>query len=98
MSILYTRTETSSEIILSYKYYAGFYVVFIAFLLAPLTGITEQHPHVLPLSFLAFGVLWIAGFWNANREVKQAMKNGKQVKISGRKFSFTNPFTFTITK
>jgi len=49
------------------------------------------------LSMLIFLILLILGFWTPNHEVKKAMQN-KEVKISGKSLSLSNPLTFTVKK
>lgn len=97
MPILYTRHETNTEIVIVYKYHAAFYLVLLAVLLIPLTGSQEKFGPIVPVLFVLFAILWIAGHWAANQEVKRAMKTGN-VTVHGSKFSFKNPFTFTIKK
>ncbi len=106
MSLFCERTETPTEVIVTYKYRALYYIVFFGALVLSTLG-QRLVPDTLILELVAsFGpvavivIFWAVYFidtWSVNREVRQAMKNQK-VAISGNKFSFANPFTVTITK
>ena len=95
MSLVYDRRENQEEVVFVFKYNAAWYLIMLFFLLsAPFTKGIESFMLVL---FSAAALVYIFGRAKANREIRQAMKNGK-VAISGSKFSFKNPITFTIKK
>ena len=93
MAIFYERTETEDGIIIRYKYWALTYILFIiTFALVLIVG--SRWALILIILFL---ILFIIDFWRPNQELRKAMKEGN-VKVSGSKFSFSNPFTATIKK
>ena len=97
MALLYDRHETATETVIVYKYHAAFYLILLAAIILPLTGIDPKWANIIPWIILGVGVLWIVGYWSVNSELRQAMKKGN-VTITGSKFSFKKPFTFTIKK
>ncbi len=97
MTLLYDRKETDNEVIIIYKYRAAFYIVLLAAILLTIPEATQSISYYIAPFILLFGVFWIIGHLKPSREIKRAMKNGK-VKVTGSKFSFTSPLTFTIKK
>lgn len=95
MAFLYNRKENHKEIIIEYSYQAAYYISLIVVLIIssiPYLGIL-----FIPLLFLIMAIQ-IIGKWQPNKEIRQAMRQGKKVHISGNRFSFKNPITFTIEK
>ncbi len=106
MSLFCERTETPTEVIITYKYRALYYIVFFGALVLSTLG-QRLVADTLMLEFIAslgpvavlviFWVVYFIDTWSVNGEVRQAMKNQK-VAVSGNKFSFANPFKVTISK
>ena len=98
MPFLYDRKESREDIVIVFKYQPVFYIVLLAAILIPsIAKLDPKWDAYLTLAIILFGVVWIVGKLKANREIKQAMRNGK-VEVSGSKLSFSNPLTFRIKK
>jgi pilus assembly protein TadC len=106
MSLFYTREETTQEITITYMYRALFYWFFLVTVVSTfIVGNLVQHIFwlyvitswgVLGL-FIVFFLVYYIDLRKPDKEFKQAMDQGK-AKISGNKFSFSNPVKVVITK
>jgi len=108
MAILIERTETKKEIKIIYKRYPLFYILIVSILVAILIQkipfaqeimliISSFAFYLIFMLFILFYIVYAIEALPKIKEVKEAMKNGK-VLISGNKFSFKNPFIYTIVK
>lgn len=101
MALFYDRIETENEIKIVLKYQAAFYILllgcFVFVYAAPYTGMSESTGMIILLSVLALMIIYAVSKIGIGREIKKAMKFGS-VQISGSKFSFSHPLTFTIKK
>lgn len=99
MKYFFERTETASDITIVLKPHS-LYLMFImlgcwlfndfALQSAPMAQI------IMPI-FIVFMIIRFFSLIKVQKEVIVAMKQGK-VTTSGSKFSFANPFTYTILK
>lgn len=106
MSLFYKREETSNEVTIIYTYRALFYWFFFVALVSAFI-ISKLVTHIFWLYmitnwgvlglFLVFFVVYYIDLRKPDKEFKQAMDEGK-AKISGNKFSFSNPIKVVITK
>jgi len=100
MALFYERKETSDEIIIRYKYMPLVYIVLLGgFILSILVDeITGASWGYLIWAFIfIFLLIFIIDIWKPNKETKKAMKDG-YVKVSGSRYSFSNPYTVVIKK
>lgn len=101
MNIFIDRKETPTSVIYVYKSTAAFYMLFFVSLV--LIFVERYHPILGILSNIATAlfVIFSIGFFittrTASKEIRSIMKKEK-VKMSGSKFSFSNPMTIEIEK
>lgn len=101
MALFYDRNENENEIKIVLKYQAAFYILllgcFVFVYVGPYTGMSES-TGIIILSFaLLLMIIYAVSKIGISREINKAMKFGS-VQISGSKFSFSHPLTFTIKK
>ena len=96
MSLLYERKETSKEIKIRYKYWGLYYIALLVSLIL-IFVLRGKYSFFVFVVFFALAIVFMVGFWKPNREIRKAMKRGA-VKVSGSKFSFSNPLTAVIKK
>ena len=97
-ALLYDRTETQDEIVIVYKYQPLWYIIYLGFLASiPFTRPDQDISVLMGTLFLILAFIQVGGKAKPNKEIKQAMQSGK-IQVSGSKFSFRNPLTFTIKK
>ena len=92
----YTRQENEKEIVIVYTYRAiSFYL-----LIPILIGFFIQNSIGNLLNGLAIILLvgTVILSWEPQQEVKAALKQGKAVRVTGNRFSFSDPVTVHILK
>jgi hypothetical protein len=92
--VLYKKTESKSEITIIYKTFPIYYLMIILIVLSSM--IPQLYFLFVPL-LITLIFLYLGNSRVINREIKQAIKNGK-VTVSGSRFSFKNPLTYKIKK
>jgi len=98
MAIFCERKETQDEITITFKNQAVWYIILLIFALSPLFNIDPKWQTIIMLLFTAIILVWVIDKWKPNQEIRQAMRTGQKVEISGSRFSFNNPFTVKIKK
>ena len=99
MSFFFERKETDSEIKIVLKPHS----LYVMLLMLAVWLINEMMLHIMPVTqiimpvFIVFMVIRFFSLVRIQKEVLVAMKQGK-VQTNGSKFSFSNPFTYTINK
>jgi len=96
MSYVYSRTEQVGKVTIVYTHYAFFYYALLATLVASIFWANEGWVVYVYLVFSLMIFVHLLGYWRVSREVRRAMKSGKEVSISGSKLSFKTPLTFVI--
>ena len=100
MPVFHERKETPDKIIIRYKYWPLFYIILVGCLILSITldeivgGLWGYSVWGLVFIFL---LIFIIDHWKPWKETRKAMREGS-VKISGSKFSFSNPFVVVIKK
>ncbi|MFH0814982.1 MAG: hypothetical protein V1902_02835 [Candidatus Falkowbacteria bacterium] len=97
MALMSDRKETQDEIVIVFKYQAAWYLFLLIALVASFFTRRLELEMYMIAGLVVVSCVFIFGKAKANSEVKRAMKNGK-VQVSGSRFSFRNPITFTIKK
>jgi hypothetical protein len=96
MRLTYERRETEEEIVIVHKYWALFYLFFLAAILGVFfLDVWNSRP--IPALFVLFVLIFFADNWRPLRETGKAMNEG-EVTIYGSKFSLSNPLTVRIKK
>jgi len=102
MAFFYDRIETENTITIRLKNMIIFYIAFYFFVML-LMGVVLLSFFIPTISCILFPfvigpciALWLT-LRKVNLEVKEAMKKGK-VKVSGSRFSSSNPLTYEIEK
>ncbi len=95
MGLLYDRKETKETIVITYKYWALFYLFLLAVII--LSFVFPRDLTLVSPLIILISIGFIIGIWKPNREIRKAMKQGK-IEITGNKFSFSKPFTAIIKK
>lgn len=92
----YTRQETEKEIVIVYTYRAAMYYLLIPIFI----GFIRQDDignWLNSISLLALVALLILTL-KPRQEVAAALKEGKAVRVTGNRFSFSDPVTVHILK
>ncbi len=101
MSIFYERIESEDKIVITYKFHLLFYVVFAVVLL--FLGLSYVYPAleayntVVFVLAMVFFLAYFVDVWKLRPEVQGAVRAGK-AKVSGNKFSITDPLRIEISK
>ncbi|WEM42805.1 hypothetical protein PTW35_02920 [Photobacterium sp. DA100] len=99
MAFFFERAETDNEVKIVLKPHS----LYVMLLMLATWLINEMVLHIMPVTqiimpvFIVFMVIRFFSLVKVQKEVLIAMKQGK-VQTSGSKFSFSNPFTYTINK
>ena len=99
MTFFFERTETAQDIRIVLKPHSLYIMLgmIAVWLLNDLVLQSAPVSQLLMPVFIVFMVVRFFALVKVQKEVLVAMKKG-QVATSGSKFSFTNPFTYTLTK
>jgi len=102
MTLFYERTETSDEVLVTYKpYYLYLLFGMLAIYALPEswfgTGMLAPVKSAAWLALLALIIGRFVTMWRINAEVRRAMKDGA-VQMSGSIYSFSRPLTARIRK
>jgi hypothetical protein len=92
---MHKRIETNDDVTIIFKYYPLFYLCFIGLLISEFFPPTIGG--IISIAITLLFSIYILGNIKVWFEIRKAMKVG-DVKISGSKFSFSNPLTFVIKK
>jgi hypothetical protein len=98
MGFFIDRQEMEQRVVICYKKVAWYYIFLFAMIVCAFLGGRFGR-----VSFLLSAIFFVLTFtfgvplWRTNREVRRAMKRG-DVRVSGSKYSLSNPLTFVITK
>ncbi|MGF1738962.1 hypothetical protein [Photobacterium satsumensis] len=99
MTFFCERKETDNAIKIVLKPHS----LYVMLLLLTVWLVNEMVLHIMPVTqiimpmFIVFMVIRFFSLVKVQKEVLVAMKQGK-VQTTGSKFSFSNPFTYTISK
>lgn len=99
MSFFFERKETDNQVKIVLKPHS----LYVMLVMLAVWLINEMVLHIMPVTqiimpvFIVFMVIRFFSLVKVQKEVLVAMKQGK-VQTSGSKFSFANPFTYTINK
>ena len=99
MSFFFEREETDNQVKIVLKPHS----LYVMLLMLAVWLLNEMVLHIMPVTqiimpvFIVFMVIRFFSLVKVQKEVLVAMKQGK-VQTSGSKFSFSNPFTYTINK
>ncbi|AJR07598.1 hypothetical protein C9J03_19885 [Photobacterium gaetbulicola] len=99
MAFFFERAETDNEVKIVLKPHS----LYVMLLMLATWLINEMVLHIMPVTqiimpvFIVFMVIRFFSLVKVQKEVLIAMKQGK-VQTSGSKFSFSNPFTYSINK
>ncbi|MFC4701107.1 hypothetical protein ACFO4O_13115 [Glaciecola siphonariae] len=102
MNLLYQRTETDNEIVVVFRPYSMYVLLFVLLLLMAVTFVPSLEAYayianvLMPIAALVV-IVRIVFMHKVNSEVRQAMRDDK-VTISGGKLSASKPLTFVIAK
>ena len=98
MGFFYDREESEEQIIICLKKWAWFYIFLFAALICAFLGrLFDQAFFIGTAIFLILMISLVIPFWPLLSQVNKAMRRGP-VRISGSKFSLSNPLTFVIPK
>ncbi|MGF1688901.1 hypothetical protein L4C36_19835 [Photobacterium japonica] len=99
MTFFFERTETAQDIRIVLKPHSLYIMLgmIAVWLLNDLVLQSAPVSQLLMPVFIVFMVVRFFALVKVQKEVLIAMKKG-QVSTAGSKFSFTNPFTYTLTK
>lgn len=102
MNLLYERKETNDQVVVVFKPYSMYLLLFVLVALMALTFIPALTTYIalgnLLMVVAAIVVLMrIVSMFKINQEIRKAMSEDR-VSISGGKFSAKNPLTFVIKK
>ncbi len=99
MGFFVERVETQDKIVITFKKYALFVWGVLAFICLFLLSsmFFREAGMVLNVLFWTFLFVWIVPYLKTYREIHAAMRK-KGVKMSGSKYSFSNPLIVEITK
>lgn len=103
MSFFYERIETEKTVTITYKNMLIYYAAYIFFVLLAMGSLILMR-FVDPIASCCLGpfaiipliLLWLH-MRQVGSEVKEAMRKGS-VKVSGSRFSSSNPLTYVIEK
>ena len=97
MGLFCDREETEEQIVIHVRY-AWYYVylggVFVCIFLSRSFGKVFLVPAGV---FIILMIVFTFAYWPLSAKIRKEMRNGT-VKVSGSKYSFSNPLTFIITK
>ncbi len=100
MGFFYEREENKKEIKIVYKHYPIFTGVVYLGCLVILLGIFNGASWRQPAAFVLLAVVLLQGivYSGANGEIRRAQNEKGTVKFTGKKLSFSNPYTAIIKK
>ncbi|MDV5171701.1 hypothetical protein [Photobacterium rosenbergii] len=99
MSFFFEREETDNQVKIVLKPHS----LYVMLIMLAVWLLNEMVLHIMPVTqiimpvFIVFMVIRFFSLVKVQKEVLVAMKQGK-VQTSGSKFSFSNPFTYIISK
>ena len=97
MSLFYSRTETETEIAIQYRQAPIPLFIDLSLMIVALVFAILEYKLQAFCSGLLAVILY--DFWRKPyKEVKKALREGKDVQLTGSKWSFTDPLTFKINK
>jgi hypothetical protein len=97
MGIFCDKEETEEQIVIRVRY-AWFYVWLGGAFVCIFLGKSFSGVFFVPaVVFLILMIVFAVAYWPVSAEIRKAMRNG-MVKVSGSKYSFSDPLTFVITK
>ena len=97
MGIFCDKEETKEQIVIRFKY-AWFYVFLGGVFVCVFLGKSFSRIFFLPsIVFFILMIIFAVAYWPVSAEIRRAMRDG-MVKVSGSKYSFSNPLTFVIKK
>eukprot|EP00919_Chromeraceae_sp_WS-2016_P065215 GHVR01154358.1.p1 GENE.GHVR01154358.1~~GHVR01154358.1.p1 ORF type:complete len:104 (+),score=3.81 GHVR01154358.1:134-445(+) len=102
MNLLYERKETNDQVVVIFKPYSMYLLLFVLLALMALTFIPALSSYVMLgnvlMAVAAIVVMMrIVSMFKINQEIRKAMSEDK-VSITGGKLSAKNPLTFVIKK
>lgn len=95
MALLYDRKEDREKVVIVYKYQAAWFLFLLGFLIS--IPFTKGYEIIMTTLLVVVFVIHVFGRLKPNREIHKAMKHGI-LQVSGSRFSFKKPITFTIMK
>jgi len=100
MGFFYEREESKKEIKIVYKHYPIFTGVVYLGCIVILLGLFNKASWTQPAAFVLLAVVLLQGiaYSGANGEIRRAQNENGTVKYTGKKLSFSNPYTAIIKK